>query len=159
MVERAVKNRSAGMSIHENAANLMDAVKHIHHWFMVQDLMYLQRGGRISAATAAAGSVFHIRPILQIDSSGKLQMIRRAHGTNKAVNLLLEYYEENRAAASGDPVYVVDADAPEISEKVSEKLLTAHPELSIRRRSLSPIIGAHTGPGMAAIIHLGKENL
>ncbi len=126
MVERALRNRAAGMSIHENTANLMDAVKHIHHWFLVQDLMYLQRGGRISIATAAAGSVFHICPILQIDLSGKLQMIGRARGTNKAVNLLLEHYEENRTEASGDPVYVVDADAPEISDRISEKLLTAH---------------------------------
>lgn len=69
---------------------------------------------------------------------------------------LLMHYEEARNDGSADPVYVVDADAPETGDDLQQKLLRKHPELTIRRCTLSPIIGAHTGSGMAAVIHIGK---
>ncbi len=158
LVERALRNRSSGMNIIDNALDLTDAIQHIHHWFMVQDLMYLLRGGRINTAAATAGTVFHIRPVLQIDPSGKLKTISKARGNHKTIRELLEYYEKYRLDNFPDPVYVIDADAPEIGDQIQKKLLSHHPELIIRRCTLSPIIGAHTGPGMAAIIHVGKEN-
>ena len=156
LLERAMRNREAGMSLSENKQNLIDAIKHIHHWFLVQDLDYLKKGGRISAATAAVGSALHIRPILQIDQYGKLVTIARAHGTHKAVNDLLERYKKYREGGNADPVYVLDADAPEIGDMLEEKLLALEPCLTVRRCTLSPIIGAHTGPGMAAIVHIGR---
>ena len=156
LVERAVRNREKGMSLSDNAKDLMDAVERLHHWFMVQDLKYLQRGGRVSAAAAAVGTVFQVRPLLKIDEKGKLQTIGKARGTKKAVGELLERYEENRTEDTEDPVYIIDADAPDTGDALEEKLRALHPELTIRRCTLSPIIGSHTGPGMAAIIHIGK---
>ena len=156
LTERAVRNRAAGMSVYENALDIMDAAKHIHHWFMVEDLKYLQQGGRITAAAAAVGTVFHIHPILEIDSNGELQVVGKARGKHHAVKELLMHYEEARNDGSADPVYVVDADAPETGDDLQQKLLRKYPELMIRRSTLSPIIGAHTGPGLAAVIHIGK---
>lgn len=156
LMERAIRNREAGMKIRENTADLTEAVRHIHHWFLVQDLMYLQRGGRVSATVATVGTVFHIRPVLRIAPDGKLQTIDKARGNRKAVSLLLDRYEQNRTDAYADPVYVIDADAPEIGDQIQKKLLSRYPDLTIRRCTLSPIIGAHTGPGMAAIIHIGQ---
>ncbi|MBR3430072.1 MAG: DegV family protein [Clostridia bacterium] len=156
LTERAVRNRAAGMTISENAQNLCKAVGQLHHWFLVQDLKYLQQGGRISAATAMVGTVFRIHPILEIDSDGRLQTIGKARGKHKAMRELLDHYEAFRTDSCADPVYVIDADAPEIGNILQQKLLERHPELTIRRCTLSPIIGAHTGPGMAAIIHIGR---
>ncbi len=159
LVERAVRNRASGMNIMENALDLTEAIQHIYHWFMVPDLMYLMRGGRISAAAATTGTVFHIRSVLEIDQEGKLKTIGKARGDHKTIRELLEYYEIHHLDNSPDPVYVVDADAPEIGDRIREKLLSRHPELVIRRSTLSPIIGAHTGPGMAAILHIGKRSI
>ena len=156
LTERAIRNRTAGMSIQENAADLENAVFHLHHWFLVSDLAYLQRGGRISGATATAGTLFQIRPILQIDTDGKLKIIGKARGSHKAVRELTEHYEKDRTEKASDPVYVVDGDAPEIGKLIQDKLLDDYPGLAIRRCTLSPIIGAHTGPGLAAIIHIGN---
>ena len=156
LTERALRNRDAGMDIAENAADLAGAIARIRHWFLVQDLLYLQRGGRIGSATAAVGTILQIRPILKIGEDGKLQTIGKAHGTNKAVRDLLDRYEQTRAEDFRDPVYVIDADDPETGEKLRGALLEAHPLLTVRRCTLSPIIGAHTGPGMAAVIHIGR---
>ena len=156
LCERALRNREKGMSLEANAEDLQEAIKHLYHWFLVQDLMYLQRGGRIGAATAAVGTIFQIRPILKIDTDGRLQTIGKARGNHKAVKELLDHYAECASENTEDPVYVIDADAPETAAELQQKLLEAHPNLTIRRCTLSPIIGAHTGPGMAAIVHIGK---
>lgn len=157
LLERAVRNRKNGMGIRENAADLKETIPYLRHWFLVQDFQYLQRGGRVGAAAAAVGTVFHIRPILRIDESGALLVIGRTRGNHQAMRELIDHYEENRREGASDPVYIVDADALEIGERMKEKLLERHPDLTIRRCTLSPIIGAHTGPGMAAIIHVGKD--
>lgn len=155
LTERALRNRMAGMDIHENAMDLENAVLHLHHWFLVDDLAYLQRGGRISMAAAAVGTLFHVHPILQIDTGGKLKVIGKARGNHKAVRELMEHYEKYRTEDMNDPVYVVDGDAPETGDLIEKKLSKNHPGLIIRRCTLSPVIGAHTGPGLAAIIHIG----
>ena len=156
LAERAVRNRENGMSILENTADIQIAVQHIRHWFLVSDLMYLQRGGRISMAAASVGTLFHVHPILTIDTDGKLKIIGKARGKHKAVRELTERYDRYSTEETSDPVYVVDADAPDIGEMIQDKLLKNHPNLTIRRCTLSPIIGTHTGPGMAAIIHIGR---
>ena len=76
MAELAVNNREAGMSYKENAEWLREHANNINYWFKVEDLMYLKRGGRVSAATAIMGTALNIKPILTIDKNGKLQTIR-----------------------------------------------------------------------------------
>ncbi len=156
LTERALRNRDRGMDLAQNTLDLEKAIARIRHWFLVQDLVYLQRGGRIGSATAAVGTILQIRPILRIEEDGTLKTIGKAHGTHKAVKELLELYEENRAEQQEDPVYVIDADAPEVGQRLESALREAHPALIVRRCTLSPIIGAHTGPGMAAVIHIGR---
>ena len=71
LVEKAIENRTSGMDIHENFESVKALVPYLRHFFMVQDLMYLKRGGRVSAATAIVGSALNIKPILKIDENGK----------------------------------------------------------------------------------------
>ena len=81
LAERAVRNLEKGLSLQENAADLKEAVQHLQHWFLVSDMQYLKRGGRVSASAAAIASVLSIKPILQIDREGKLPVIGKARGT------------------------------------------------------------------------------
>jgi len=156
LAERAVRNRECGMEIRENYEDLLRAVKHIRHFFFVQDLMYLKRGGRVSSAEAVLGTALNIRPVMMIDPVGKLQVIDKKHGTKQAVRAVVQAFEKYYDPDSGDVVYITDGDSEESAEAVHQALREAFPDAVIRRIGLSPIIGAHTGPGALTLDFIGK---
>ncbi len=158
LAEHAVRNLKAGMTIEENYNDLVKCTANIRHWFMVEDLMYLKRGGRVSATTAVVGSALNIKPILKIDENGKLVTIAKKRGNKAAMGELVELFKNNYDESAKDEVIsIVHADAAEGAEEIKNKLLEIYPGLTIRIGYLSPIIGAHTGPGMIAICHMGKN--
>ena len=156
LTERALKNQKSGMSLMDNYEDLVAASHKIKHWFLVQDLMYLKRGGRVSATTAVVGTALNIVPILKIDEIGKLENFAKKRGTKLAANALIEYFKETYDSSTGDAIYIVDADNIETGDYIKDELLKLYPDAKIRRTGLSPIIGAHTGPGMVAVCHIGK---
>lgn len=155
LAERAIRNRRAGMTIKENYEDLVKAASKIKHFFMVEDLMYLKRGGRVSAATAVVGTALGIKPILIINKEGKLDNVNKKRGTKAACSCLVEEFK-NGFADTGDVVYVIDADDAEKGEHLAAEVKALFPRAVVRRSSLSPIIGAHTGPGMAAICFMER---
>lgn len=157
LAERAIENRKNGMDLHENFDAVLALVPKLRHFFMVQDLMYLKRGGRVSAATAIVGSALNIKPILKIDEkNGKLVTIDKKRGNKAAMAALFAYFKENYDSALGTTIYICDADTPELADALVEKVRAEEPDVTIRRTMLSPIIGAHTGPGMLSMILLGR---
>lgn len=157
LAERAAKNREAGMSLEENAADLRKHALDIQYWFKVEDLMYLLRGGRVSAATAIMGTALNIKPILTIKSDGKLDTIDKKRGNKQAVKALISHFESTYNPELGNTVYICCADCMEDAGGLKESLLESHPELNVKITMLSPIIGAHTGPDMLSLIHFGKD--
>lgn len=156
LVESAYQNQKAGMTIEENAQWLNEHAREVCHWFKVEDLMYLKRGGRIPATTAVIGTALNIKPILEIDSEGKLITIDKKRGTKLAVKALLNKYLETRDPELGDRVYIVHADCLQDADLLESMVKEANPKAVITKMMLSSIIGAHTGPGMMALIHYGK---
>ncbi|MDE5546542.1 MAG: DegV family protein [Anaeroplasmataceae bacterium] len=156
LIEEALKNREAGMSIEENKNALEALVPKIKHWFLVQDLMYLKRGGRVSSATAVVGSMLNIKPILKIDETGHLATIAKKHGNKAAVHALFEYFKASFNEELTKTVYICDADARELALGLAAEVKKEFPNVEIKHTTLCPIIGAHTGPGMVAICHIGK---
>ena len=156
LAERAVENRKKGMSLHENFDAVTALVPKLRHFFMVQDLMYLKSGGRVSAATAIVGSALNIKPMLKIDENGKLVTIDKKRGNKAAMMSLFSYFKDNYNPELGNTVYICDADTPQLAEALAEKVKAEAPDVAVRRTMLSPIIGAHTGPGMLSMILLGK---
>ncbi len=156
LIEQALKNREQGVSLEENAKALKAYVTKIKHWFLVQDLNYLKRGGRVSSTTAFVGSMLNIKPILKIDENGKLTTIAKKRGNKMAVQALFELFKEHYDEQITDTIYLCDADCKELSTLLAEELHKTFPNLEIKQTTLCPIIGAHTGPGMLAICHLGK---
>lgn len=156
LAECAVQNRADGMSLAENAAWLREHAIKIQYWFKVEDLMYLMRGGRVSAAAAIAGTVLGIKPILTINSQGKLENIDKKRGNKLAVKNLFERFESTYDESLGKLVYICCSDCLDEANMLRDRLLETHPELTVRTTMLSPIIGAHTGPDMIAIIHFGN---
>jgi len=157
LAERATRNLKNGMSIEDNYNDLVECIKKIRHWFMVEDLMYLKRGGRVSAATAVVGSALNIKPILKIDDCGKLITIAKKRGSKAAINELSDLFAKTYdSTCKDDIISIVHADALETAEELKEKILEIAPGATVRIGYLSPIIGAHTGPGMVAVCHMGK---
>ena len=155
LLELACKYRKEGKSIEENCALLNNAKLKLHHFFMVQDLMYLRRGGRVSGATAVVGTVLGIRPILKIDENGKLVNFAKRRGNKLALEELAKLFNENYEL-NDSPIYVVDGDAKELGDFLASEIKKIAPKAVVKRNMLSPIIGAHTGPGLVAVCFIGK---
>lgn len=157
LLEKACENRDAGMSLEENAKWLEENRLRVAHWFMVEDLMYLKRGGRVSAATAVVGTALNIKPILKIENDGTLSSFAKKRGTKAAVRQLVDYYREARVDDPNESLYIVHADAQETADLAIAGIREINPTANIHTMMLTPIIGAHVGPGMCAIIHWGKR--
>lgn len=155
LLELACKYRKEGKSIEENCALLNNAKLKLHHFFMVQDLMYLRRGGRVSGATAVVGTVLGIKPILKIDENGKLVNFAKRRGNKLALEELAKLFNENYEL-NDSPIYIVDGDAKELGDFLASEIKKLIPEAVVKRNMLSPIIGAHTGPGLVAVCFIGK---
>ncbi len=156
LAEKAIANRKNGMTIHENLESIRAVIPKLRHYFMVQDLMYLKRGGRVGAATALVGSALNIKPMLKIDENGKLVTVDKKRGNKAAMSSLFTFFQENYNPEIDRKIYICDADTPELAQSLAEKVKEAAPKAEIRRTMLSPIIGAHTGPGMLSMILFGK---
>ena len=155
LLELACKYRKEGKSIEENCALLNNAKLKLHHFFMVQDLMYLRRGGRVSGATAVVGTVLGIKPILKIDENGKLVNFAKRRGNKLALEELAKLFNENYEL-NDSPIYIVDGDAKELGDFLASEIKKLIPEAVVKRNMLSPIIVAHTGPGLVAVCFIGK---
>ncbi|CDM70336.1 DegV family protein [Clostridium bornimense] len=156
LVELAIENKKNGMTIEDNAAYLNNRKHHICHWFMVEDLMYLKRGGRVSTTTALIGTTLNIKPILKINDEGKLVPIAKKRGIKAALKELLNLYEI--ASEGGEErIYITHADCIDNAKKLEKAILEKNPKCKITILMLNPVIGSHTGPGMIAILHFGKK--
>ena len=159
LLEMAVKNRESGMSIEENAKYLEQNRLRIYHWFMVEDLMYLKRGGRIPATTAIVGSALNIKPLLKVERDGTLSTFAKKRGAKAAMNELLELYKTHSVGGDKERIIIIHADDPAKAEYLKAGVLAVNPKADISTVMLSPIIGAHVGPGMCAIVHIAAEGV
>lgn len=157
LVESAVDNRDNGMTLEENANWLRKHANKLRHWVKVEDLMYLMRGGRVSATSAIMGTALNIKPILTINKEGKLVTVDKKRGNKQAIKSLLDRFTEDFDASVSNIVYINCADCIEDAKMLKEKLLEIKPYIEVRITMLSPIIGAHTGPDMIALIFYGSE--
>ena len=157
LAESAVVNRDNGMTLEENANWLRKHAMKLRHWVKVEDLMYLMRGGRVSATSAIMGTALNIKPILTINKEGKLVTVDKKRGNKQAIKALLDKFEADFDASVGNVVYINCADCIEDAKMLKEKLLEIKPYVEVKITMLSPIIGAHTGPDMIALIYYGSE--
>lgn len=157
LAARAIRNRESGMSLDDNYEDLVSLRGRLHHFFMVDDLMYLKRGGRINAATAIIGSAIGIKPILIIDKQGKLETVEKKKGSIAAVNYIFDGFMETVDKDGDDTFYIIDSNNKKMSDVILTKMNESLPEKKVCQKTLTPIIGAHTGPGLAAIIFVSKE--
>ena len=148
----AIRAKQNGVSLTDNAAALRKNAGKVCHWFLVDDLKYLRRGGRISAA------VLNIKPILKIADDGTLISIAKKRGLAKAASFLTECYGGALDASISNDVVIAHADCEKEAEAARDRILSINPDAQVMICGLGPVIGAHTGPGMMAVIHWGNRN-
>lgn len=151
----AVENRKNGMSIDENA-DAMEADKlHLCHWFTVEDLKYLKRGGRVSAATALLGTALNVKPVLHVDNEGHLIKMTQVHGRKKSIRTMAEKLGES--ILEGSPIFISHGDCEEDAKMLAAILKEQYGLETNLITGIGSVIGAHSGPGTLALFFRGKE--
>ena len=151
----AVENRNNGMGIDENA-DAMEADKlHLCHWFTVEDLKYLKRGGRVSAATALLGTALNVKPVLHVDNEGHLIKMTQVHGRKKSIRTMAEKLGES--ILEGSPIFISHGDCEEDAQMLANILKEQYGLETNLITGIGSVIGAHSGPGTLALFFRGKE--
>ena len=157
LVWHTCRQRDAGLSLEELAAWVEENKYHVAHWFTVDDLVYLKRGGRVSAASAVMGAMLNIKPVLHVDNNGKLVAAVKVRGRKAALATLLKKLDELGAGWDNETVFICHADCPEDAEKL-KALVLEHPGVkNVFVGNLGAVIGSHAGPGTIALFFLGSE--
>ncbi len=143
-----------GATMDELDAYLDELVEHIGTYFVVNDLTYLYRGGRVSGVSKVIGNLLGIKPILHFNEEGKILNIEKAKGFKKALSTLLGYIKTTGSEIENYKIYVLHADCQEEGEKFVEMIRAAYPDkqLDIHLQMVGPVIGAHCGPGTVGLI-------
>lgn len=157
LLHLAWKRKQAGASIDELRAYLEDTKLHLCHWFTVNDLFHLKRGGRVSAATALIGSMLSIKPVMHMDDEGHLAVVSKARGRKASLRQLVEEMKKTAIDPQSQEIFICHGDAADEAEALGE---TIRRELHVKNvivNYVGPVIGAHTGPGVISIFFLGTK--
>lgn len=153
IAEKAIKNKRLGMDLESNARDISKMSGSVNSWFYVNDLDYLRRNGKTSAAKSIIGTFLGIKPILRTTYDGQLRQIDKKFGAKKACEVLKELYLTNGGSTSEHTVYITHSDDYESALKLKKMVLAATPEVNVKIRMLSPIIGSHTGSDVIVLSH------
>lgn len=157
LVLKAHEMYRAGEPIEAVAQWVEDNKLRAQAYFTVDDLKYLQRGGRVSPAAAAIGSLLDLKPILTETREGKLAAAQKVRGRKKALAYMVDKTVESIDDPAESIVLVLHADAKEDAAKVAISLHDRIPNVLVRIENVGPVIGAHAGPGTVAVCFIGKE--
>ena len=157
LVYLAGKKYREGASIDELAKYIEDTRLKVCHWFVVDDLDQLKRGGRISAVTATFGKALQIKPLISVDNTGKLINVGKIRGKSNVIPCLIKHLERDSEDLKNNIVFVAHADNIEGAQQLSKAVKGMCKEVQIC--DIGPVIGTHVGSGMLAVLFTGKRNL
>ncbi len=151
------KKRDEGLSLDELADWVDQNKLHLAHWFTVDDLVYLKRGGRVSAATAVLGTMLGIKPVLHVDDEGHLISMIKARGRKAALETLVNKMVELGDGLEQEMVFICHADCLEDAQKLKQLVFDRTNAKEVFIGNLGAVIGSHAGPGTLALFFLGKQ--
>ena len=157
LIDYAVKLKNDGADI-ETVRDFIEENKlKLCHWFTVDDLFFLKRGGRVSAATAVVGSMLSIKPVLHVDDMGRLINVGKARGRKAAIDALFEKMKETAIEPENQTIFISHGDAIEDAEYLADRIREELGAKEIKIGYVGPVIGAHAGPGVLALFFIGTE--
>ncbi len=157
LVYLAVQQKRLGKSI-EEVRDFAEQMKlHICHWFTVDDLHHLKRGGRVSATTAVLGSMLQIKPILHVDNEGHLINMDKVRGRRASLEALFQRMQNSAINPRDQVVFISHGDCIDDARYLGEMIKKKPKVEEVIYNHVGPVIGAHAGPGVVALFFIGKE--
>lgn len=158
LVWHAARKAFAGASIDEVHSWLEENKLHMAHWFTVDDLMFLYRGGRVSRTSAWAGTLLNIKPVMHVDDEGHLIPLEKVRGRRKSLNALVDHMAQTANQPVADQmVFITHGDCLDDAEYLAGKIRERFGVKDIMINYVDPVIGAHSGPGTMALFFLASE--
>lgn len=157
LVYKACQARDEGKSLEENAQYIEEIKLKLCHWFTVDDLFFLKRGGRISGVTATVGTMLSIKPILHVDDEGHLINVSKVRGRKAAITELANRMEKLAVHPEDQDIFISHGDCIEDAEKLASIIKERFGNDRITISYVGPVIGAHSGPGTLALFFLGEH--
>ncbi len=153
----ACQKRDAGLSLDELTAWCEEYKFKVCHWFTVDDLMYLKRGGRVSAATALVGTMLQIKPVLHVDDEGHLINVSKARGRKASIEALAKKVEELGIPGANDIAFISHGDCMDDAKYLEALLKEKYGIKKVIISYIGAVIGSHSGPGTLALFFLGEH--
>lgn len=157
LVYYACQKRDSGMDLEALTAWCEENKFHLCHWFTVDDLMYLKRGGRISAATAMVGTMLQIKPVLHMDDEGHLINMFKARGRKASIDALAKKFGELGYPDQNDTVFICHGDCIEDAKYLETLMKEQYGVKNVFIYYTGAVIGSHSGPGTLALFFLGEH--
>ena len=157
LVAKACEMRDSGIGAEEIVNWLEENKRKVIHSILIDDLNHLKRGGRISGATAAIGSLLNIKPTLFLDDEGKLIQGEKIKGKKKALRFLVNEVREKAVDTENEILYICHGDCLEEAETLRDMILEEVKFKNVIINYVGNVVGAHAGPGVLAAVFLGSN--
>lgn len=157
LVWYACQKRDAGMAYDELADWVESHKLNLCHWFTVDDLMFLKRGGRVSASTALVGTMLQIKPVMHMDDEGHLINVAKARGRKASIEALAKKLGETGLPGENDTVFICHGDCLEDAQMLAQIVKETYGVKNVFIYYTGAVIGSHSGPGTLALFFLGSK--
>lgn len=157
LVYYTVTHKRDGVKIEDAAAWIESNKNRLHHWFTVDDLNHLKRGGRISGTSALVGTMLGIKPVLHFDDEGHIILMQKIRGRRQSLDAMVKHMEKTAENPSEQTIFISHSDSPEGAEYVAQQVKSKFGINKIEAAPIGPVIGVHTGTGTVALFYLGKD--
>ncbi len=157
IVREAIKRKEEGLTAEQLAEWIEQFRSHVVHWFTVDDLFYLHRGGRVSRTSAVMGSLVGIKPVLYVSDDGRLIADKKIRGRRKALETLCRQMNAHIQEVGQYPVTISHGDCLEDAEYLKQYILSHSKVEEVEIHMLDTVIGAHAGPGTVALFFYGDK--
>ena len=157
LVYLAAQKKKEGLTLSQLGDWVEDNKLHVCHWFTVDDLNFLKRGGRVSAAAALFGTMLSIKPVLHVDDTGHLVPVSKTRGRKASLLALVDRMAESAVDPAGQTIFISHGDCEADAEFVADEVRRRFGVQDIYINYVGPVIGNHSGPGTLALFFLGSR--
>ena len=156
LVDKAVELRDSGKTIEETAAWIEENKLNLHHWYTVDDLHFLARGGRVSAPAAWFGSALTIKPVMNMDNAGHLIPREKVIGRKRSIRGLFNKMKSHGIDQGNQKIFISHGDCKEEVDTLVEMIKKEWGTKEFVISYVGHVIGSHTGPGVIALFFFGE---
>jgi len=157
LVFHAARKKKEGMIIEQLAQWVEEHRLNLCHWFTVDDLNHLKRGGRISPTAAMVGTFLGIKPVLHVDDEGCLVPALKIRGRRQSLDTLVEQMENTYDKSFRQTVFISHGDSLDDAKYIEQKVREKFDVEDVIISTIGPVIGSHSGPGTIALFFMGSK--